>query len=493
MRLVLWGLGKAFKKYESQIDFTNVVALIDNNKDLCGKKLHGFEIQQPQIIKKIEFDYVFIFSSNYNKEIERTLTKDYQVSKNKVICILMNYKLLEERSYARRDIVIEESMKFIKQSGYRAILDLGMGLGMGSILNRSDSRVNINKNITLDCYNYKKIKIYPLLHNLYNQIYSRIKDVSYDVVAFLHLEDVSLYDFEQVIKETYALSRYVLLNISDGGNTLQEYIEWVTYNYEKWGKVYRLFRDEVKLILIDKAPYKKDLNASIYVATHIKYPIPSNNIYIPIQAGRALNEDLGYYYVDNKADNISGLNLLLNECTVLYWIWKNTESYYVGLNHYRRYFLKNKEEFFDNIVDAETIADIMQEYDMILPCSYHEFPGTIMEGLLVGVRQDAVEKGIDLVRNIIMMRHEDYLDAFDTVFNGNTFYMCNMFITRRDILNCYCEWLFDIIIEAAENIDVSKYDPYSKRIIGFIAERLMTVWLLKNPARIKELPIIVIE
>ena len=64
----------------------------------------------------------------------------------------------------------------------------------------------------------------------------------------------------------------------------------------------------------------------------------------------------------------------------------------------------------------------------------------------------------------------------------------SMFVTRRKILNMYCEWLFSFLIEAAEKMDISGYDVYSKRIMGFLAERLLTTWLLKQNLKIKEQP-----
>ena len=74
------------------------------------------------------------------------------------------------------------------------------------------------------------------------------------------------------------------------------------------------------------------------------------------------------------------------------------------------------------------------------------------------------------------------------VIAGNKFYQCNMFVTRREIFDKYCEWLFSFLIEAAETIDISECDTYSARIIGFFAERMWTVWLLRQEYRIKELP-----
>lgn len=77
--------------------------------------------------------------------------------------------------------------------------------------------------------------------------------------------------------------------------------------------------------------------------------------------------------------------------------------------------------------------------------------------------------------------------------NGHSAFLCNMFVTRREILNRYCEWLFSFLIEAAEAIDVEGYDSYSQRVIGFFAERMWTVWLRKNKLKIKELPYVVVK
>jgi hypothetical protein len=70
---------------------------------------------------------------------------------------------------------------------------------------------------------------------------------------------------------------------------------------------------------------------------------------------------------------------------------------------------------------------------------------------------------------------------------GKSMYVYNMFITRRDILDRYCEWLFSFLIEAAEGLDVVGYDTRRQRTMGFLAECLLTVWLYRNKLRIKEL------
>ena len=75
----------------------------------------------------------------------------------------------------------------------------------------------------------------------------------------------------------------------------------------------------------------------ILVATHKKYLMPTDDIYIPIQVGAEGKEDLGFQK-DNEGDNISAKNPFYCELTGMYWAWKNLNADYIGLVHYRRHF-----------------------------------------------------------------------------------------------------------------------------------------------------------
>ena len=45
-----------------------------------------------------------------------------------------------------------------------------------------------------------------------------------------------------------------------------------------------------------------------------------------------------------------------------------------------------------------------------------------------------------------------------------------------------------------DRVDISEnWDDYSKRVIGFWAERLLTVWVLLSKVTIKELSILMLE
>ena len=80
----------------------------------------------------------------------------------------------------------------------------------------------------------------------------------------------------------------------------------------------------------------------ILVACHKPGEVYQNEVYVPIQAGRALYKgikELEWMEGDDTGDNISNKNTKYSEMTVQYWAWKNLKDVeYIGFCHYRRYF-----------------------------------------------------------------------------------------------------------------------------------------------------------
>ena len=102
-----------------------------------------------------------------------------------------------------------------------------------------------------------------------------------------------------------------------------------------------------------------------------------------------------------------------------------------------------------------------------------------------------------IIRKYIQQAQPDYLDALDYVLNSKSFYRCNMFVTRRNIFDAYCKWLFSFLIDATEEFlskaDLGTTPPKRRRVMGYFAERMLTVWLLKNRLRINELNVMFIK
>lgn len=69
------------------------------------------------------------------------------------------------------------------------------------------------------------------------------------------------------------------------------------------------------------------------------------------------------FLIDQKheGDNIDFLNPWYCELTGLYYLWKHCDDDIVGLEHYRRYFVNNKNK----LLSENEIKNILKDYDVI--------------------------------------------------------------------------------------------------------------------------------
>lgn len=110
-------------------------------------------------------------------------------------------------------------------------------------------------------------------------------------------------------------------------------------------------------------------NIKIVIATHKKYEMPKDEMYIPLHVGEEGKEDLGYIG-DNTGDNISLKNPYFCELTGLYWAWKNLNAEYIGLSHYRRHFSSkkhSKKNKYDIILNQQETNELLKSTNIILP------------------------------------------------------------------------------------------------------------------------------
>jgi len=264
-------------------------------------------------------------------------------------------------------------------------------------------------------------------------------------------------------------------------------VKWLSRHSLESLHVYINDEEESALIVVDNAVNTKYKNCTIMVVTHKVLKGQLTALYLPIYVGEK-DEFIQDYQRDDVGNNISELNEKINECTALYWLWKNYSCEYVGLNHYRRYFsnlIDNKK-----IIDQYTIDRLLKYFDIIVV--QHVFTGnlTIYEQLKKSLDESVYYEALHIIENSILKNQSDYLESFHKIFNGHVMHPFNMFIMQKDICDRYCEWLFSIIIEAAEKMDVKRLNTYNKRVIGFFAERLFSVWLSRQEFSVRELPFI---
>lgn len=200
------------------------------------------------------------------------------------------------------------------------------------------------------------------------------------------------------------------------------------------------------------------------VKSHYDQQVLTSNGYqweIPIQAGAALTGLRIAAVRDDKGDNISEKNASYCELTALYWIWKNDKSKYLGLCHYRRHFN----------LSAEVLAGLEDsDIDVVLTVPILNFPD-----VKTRYCSDHIQADWDIMMKAIKLLHPEYSMTAEIVQQGVFYYGYNMLIARKEILGSYCAWLFPILAYCEEKCE-KKYDRYQSRYIGFLAERLLTIY-----------------
>ena len=68
--------------------------------------------------------------------------------------------------------------------------------------------------------------------------------------------------------------------------------------------------------------------------------------------------------------------------------------------------------------------------------------------------------------------------------------MFNMFIMKKELLDEYCTWLFDILFELEKRMGDEKYDTFHSRFYGRISELLLDVWINTNNLKYEEVKIV---
>lgn len=228
----------------------------------------------------------------------------------------------------------------------------------------------------------------------------------------------------------------------------------------------------------------------IITAAHKPYTIPDDPMYLPVQVGATGRDSIGYQR-DDEGENISHLNPYYCELTGLYWGWKNLDTDYIGLDHYRRHFQgKKKGEIpFESVLTTEEAENMLKTTDIILPKKRHYYIETLGDHYA----HTHYKKDLDKTRAIIARLYPQYLLAFDRHLKARSGHMFNMFIMKKQLADAYCSFLFPILKELQKQVDYIAYDDFQARLFGRISELLLDVWISTNHLTYREVPVISME
>ncbi|GAA3632640.1 DUF4422 domain-containing protein [Lactobacillus hamsteri] len=231
----------------------------------------------------------------------------------------------------------------------------------------------------------------------------------------------------------------------------------------------------MKIFVIAHKPYKNNFNNVPNIYTTLTVGVDNGNI--------SNNDALK----DNTGINISSKNSSYCELTGIYWIWKNYKDNIVGIDHYRRYFIKEINRKQKKLLNENDILKYLKKYDILVPEKYY-FTNNKTVGQQFCYSHDPLVW--NSVREIIKNNYPEYLKDFDKINYQNYEYLFNMLICRKELFDEYCEWLFSILYLLEPTVDLNKYNSYNKRMFGFVAERLFNVWINHKKIKVKELPVV---
>lgn len=239
--------------------------------------------------------------------------------------------------------------------------------------------------------------------------------------------------------------------------------------------------------------YSRKAKVWVVVATHKAFDMPKDKMYIPLHVGAEgkVDEngnplDLGYQK-DNTGENISDKNSQFCELTGLYWAWKNLNAEYLGLVHYRRHFksLKKKKKKgdehnqFDDVLKYRELRPLLDDHSVFVTKKRRYYIETLQQHYA----HNHFIKELDTARDIMFEKYPEYKEAYEKAMNRTYGYMFNMMILRRDLMNEYCEWLFDILFELTKRLDENsdgterELTSFENRFPGRVSERIFNVWL----------------
>lgn len=197
-----------------------------------------------------------------------------------------------------------------------------------------------------------------------------------------------------------------------------------------------------------------------------------NGCLVPVLAGSSLQDDSVRqdlinrgWLMDDYGVNISKVNPIFGDLTVLYWAWKNSQHDYLGVCQYRRAW-----------DDAEVSR--AEEDTLYIPVKQY-FPEGSMQRQYEAWH--SAFPAVSISRDLANRRKIPLtVEMLDYAWTKGGFYGCNMVRGSRCIFNQFCELVFSIMIPFYnENIDLChSLTGYDRRSIAFAAERMISALLV---------------
>ena len=185
-----------------------------------------------------------------------------------------------------------------------------------------------------------------------------------------------------------------------------------------------------------------------------------------IQAGAALTETRISEVTDDTGRNISERNRMYCEMTAVYWIWKNTDHDWIGIEHYRRHLLIKPEMLSDDI-------------DVIMPLPYICYPHEMAQFL-----RFTTEDVLSALFKALKELHPDEYENYRKILYGRYQYTYDLVCARKNIFDDYCRWFFEIT-EYMETMADQVPEIKETRALSYVAEVLTNLYFMSHQKELR--------
>ena len=218
--------------------------------------------------------------------------------------------------------------------------------------------------------------------------------------------------------------------------------------------------------------------------THGDNPYMIQPPFLPIAAGACRSD------ITNDAcgeDNISAKNKWYGDFSSLYWAWKNLKGVdIIGTSHYRRYLadddlLSNwQDEYYMSWESFSQrkykLSNVMRElrkcdFVMLKPL---EVEGSVKDQYL---QWHPYPHNLECVTESLQKIHPESVQIWQQMLEEHIIQRGFLFLTRWKQFDELCSWLYPVLLEIESMIDVNQYDGYQVRVIAFLYERLVPVFI----------------
>ena len=234
--------------------------------------------------------------------------------------------------------------------------------------------------------------------------------------------------------------------------------------------------------------------------THGDNPYMDQSPFLPIAAGACRTD------ITNDAcgeDNISAKNKWYGDFTSLYWAWKNLKDVdIIGTSHYRRYladddllspmgdqYLLSWENFAKRNYKSKRLVKLLDECDFVMLKEF-VFETTVKEHYILC---HPYPENMEYVTETLKKIHPESVDIWLQMLEEKSLQPGFLFVTKWQQYQELCEWLYPVLVELENQIDLSKYDGFQSRVIAFLYERLVPVFIRTKQYKVNQRALYLID